>query len=52
MDKAFTVSPVSSDQPAKPLMRGWSHVLAALASLLLTVALCWHSSTDLPSEHA
>ncbi len=48
MDKAFTVSPVSSDQPAKPLMRGWSHVLAALASLLLTVALCWHSSTDLP----
>jgi hemolysin III len=48
MNKVFTVSPVPSDIPAKPLMRGWSHVLAALASLLLTVALCWRSSTDLP----
>jgi hemolysin III len=48
MNKVFTVSPVPSDIPAKPLMRGWSHVLAAMASLLLTVALCWRSSTDLP----
>lgn len=29
-------------------MRGWSHILAAVASLLLTIALCWRSSTDIP----
>src|SRR4051812_49033521 len=32
----------------KPLMRGWSHALAALASLVLTIALCWQSRADLP----
>ncbi|HEX7737791.1 MAG TPA: hemolysin III family protein [Ktedonobacteraceae bacterium] len=30
----------------KPLMRGWSHALAALASLILTLALCWQSRAD------
>lgn len=29
-------------------MRGWSHVLAAVASLLLTIALCWRSFADIP----
>ena len=48
MKRALNVSSVISDMPAKPLMRGWSHVLAAVASLLLTLALCWRSSTDLP----
>ena len=32
----------------KPLMRGWSHALAAFVSLLLTIALCWQSRADLP----
>jgi hemolysin III len=32
----------------KPLMRGWSHALAALAALVLTVALCWQSRADGP----
>lgn len=29
-------------------MRGWSHVLAAVASLLLTITLCLRSSADIP----
>lgn len=45
MRKALSVP---SNPPTKPLMRGWSHALAALASLLLTLALCWQSRTDLP----
>jgi channel protein (hemolysin III family) len=32
--------------PRKPLMRGWSHALASLASLVLTIALCWQSRAD------
>lgn len=32
----------------KPLLRGWFHAVAAVASLLLTVILCWYSRTDLP----
>lgn len=31
-------------------MRGWSHALAALASLVLTIALCWQSRADLPRQ--
>ncbi|MEO7019464.1 MAG: hemolysin III family protein [Ktedonobacteraceae bacterium] len=48
MDTIHNVSPIQAEIPAKPLMRGWSHALAACASLLLTIALCWHSRTDLP----
>ena len=32
----------------KPLMRGWSHALAAVASIELTIILCWLSRNDLP----
>src|SRR5437016_11308287 len=32
----------------KPLLRGWSHAIAAVASIVLTVALCWLSREDLP----
>jgi hemolysin III len=32
----------------KPLMRGWSHALAACAAILLTITLCWLSRKDLP----
>jgi len=35
-------------QPLKPLSRGWSHAIAALASLVVTVILCWLSRTDIP----
>jgi hemolysin III len=35
-------------QPVKPLLRGWSHVIAALASLVVTVILCWLSRADIP----
>lgn len=50
MDKAVPLSSTatSPEVPAKPLMRGWSHALAALASLILTIVLCWRSHTDLP----
>lgn len=32
----------------KPLLRGWSHAVAAVASLIFTILLCWISRTDLP----
>ena len=32
----------------KPLLRGWFHAIAAVGSVVLTVALCWQSRTDLP----
>jgi hemolysin III len=49
MNKALQAKPALSHTPVKkPLMRGWSHALAALASLLLTIALCWESRADLP----
>lgn len=32
----------------KPLMRGWSHGLAAIAALVLTLLLCWLSRSDVP----
>lgn len=35
-------------KPVKPLLRGWSHALAALASLALTIILCWLSRADMP----
>jgi hemolysin III len=48
MNKALQTSPVTTNKPSKPLMRGWSHALAAFASLLLTIALCWQSRADFP----
>ena len=30
----------------KPLMRGWSHAVAAIAAVVATVALCWRSRED------
>ena len=36
----------------KPLMRGWSHAVAAAGSVLLTVALCWASLDDPPKMAA
>ncbi len=32
--------------PIKPLLRGWSHAMAAVAALLVTVILCWLSRND------
>src|SRR5579859_1208056 len=32
----------------KPLMRGWSHAIAAVASIVLTVILCVLSRHDIP----
>lgn len=34
--------------PAKPLLRGWSHALAAGAAVILTIVLCWQSRADVP----
>ncbi|HET8844008.1 MAG TPA: hemolysin III family protein [Ktedonobacteraceae bacterium] len=48
MNDFLEASLASSPFPTKkPLMRGWSHALAALASLVLTIALCWQSRADL-----
>jgi hemolysin III len=38
----------ATEIPQKPLLRGWSHGLSALAALILTIILCWQSQTDLP----
>lgn len=32
----------------KPLTRGWSHAVAAVAAVVLTVVLCWLSRADIP----
>ena len=32
----------------KPLLRGWSHAVATLASIALTIVLCWLSREDIP----
>ncbi len=34
--------------PPKPLLRGWSHGLAAAGAVCLTIALCWQSRGDPP----
>lgn len=48
MDTTSDVSPERAEMPAKPLMRGWSHALAACASIPLTIVLCWSSRTNMP----
>ncbi len=35
-------------QKMKPLLRGWSHAGAAVASVVLTILLCWLSRADMP----
>src|SRR5690242_14316919 len=30
----------------KPLLRGWSHAIAAIGATILTIALCWQSRED------
>jgi hemolysin III len=50
MSKTLQTSPVTIDKPTKPLMRGWSHALAAFASLILTIMLCWQSRADFPRQ--
>lgn len=32
----------------KPLLRGWSHAVASLGAVGLTIGLCWRSAHDLP----
>lgn len=48
MDTIDNFSLIQVPISAKPLMRGWSHALAACASLLLLIAFCWYSRTDIP----
>jgi hemolysin III len=43
----LTTAPSATETP-KPLLRGWSHALAAVVAIVLTVALCWASRHDLP----
>lgn len=37
-----------TDIEKKPLMRGWFHAVAAIASVGLTIALCWRTRDDPP----
>ena len=48
MQKTENIASQTPILPQKPLMRGWSHALAALATLILTIVLCWQSHTDPP----
>ena len=43
---ATPVAGIENSIEKKPLMRGWFHALGALASVALTVALCWRSWGD------
>lgn len=38
----------TASPPPKPLLRGWSHALAAAGAIALTIALCWQSRSDPP----
>jgi hemolysin III len=33
---------------ARPLLRGWSHAIAAVAAVIVTILLCWFSRDDVP----
>src|SRR5258708_12360881 len=35
-------------EKVKPLLRGWSHAVATVASIALTIVLCWLSRGDFP----
>jgi hemolysin III len=35
-------------EKVKPLLRGWSHAVATVASIALTIVLCWLSRGDIP----
>lgn len=37
---------IENETEKKPLMRGWFHAVAAVASVGLTIALCWRSRGD------
>ncbi|HEV2236435.1 MAG TPA: hemolysin III family protein [Ktedonobacterales bacterium] len=39
---------MNAGEPPKPLLRGWSHALAAVVAVALTIALCWASRGDPP----
>ncbi len=39
--------PVSHSRP-KPLLRGWSHALAAVITVPVTIVLCWNCLPDIP----
>src|SRR5713101_862263 len=41
-------TPTTPETIIKPLLRGWFHAGAAFASVVLMIALCWHSWADLP----
>ena len=49
---ASTTTPDAIDRETaiekKPLMRGWFHAVAAIASVGLTIALCWRTRDDPP----
>lgn len=41
-------SPAVLATQVKPLLRGWSHAIAAVGAVVLTTLLCWRSRGDLP----
>jgi hemolysin III len=42
----MSIEPLS--KKVKPLLRGWSHAIAAVASVVFTAILCWVSRADIP----
>ncbi len=48
MSSASTRAVEKPAQKMKPLLRGWSHAAAAVASIVLTIILCWLSRADMP----
>ena len=52
MSRAKTNLTADTAPGPKPLMRGWSHAVAAAGSALLTVALCWATRDDPPKMAA
>lgn len=48
MTPASTSTIETPVQKMKPLLRGWSHAGAAIASVVLTIILCWLSRADMP----
>ncbi len=40
--------PVAPAVVKKPLLRGWSHAVAAVGAVILTASLCWMSRGDVP----
>jgi hemolysin III len=48
MAEQTAIKNVEVVQKVKPLLRGWFHAVAAVGAVIVTIALCWQSRSDLP----